>query len=193
MNECQELSYLVLSFSAGWISWLCFLMLLCARKRCALKFIGERGLHPLQTSMRWLTMLQRAQRQKGSLLGGRWDEQMACCGGHQVQNNKRHLQFMAKTIKFYSLLNVALKKKKQTPKTSSVVLNFGNWIEASTEMAISCTGLVMYINFLADVMRHIVVMQGHSGHRKLCQSEVITCILSCPGGIAKIWLHQPRL
>lgn len=152
----------------------------------------ERGLQPLQTRTGWLTMLQRAQHQKDSLLAGRWYEQMVCCSGHQVQNNKRYLQLLAKTVKFYSLLNVALKKNK-LPKTSSVVLNFGNWIQASTEMAISFTGLVMYINFLAGVMRHIVVMQGHSGHRKLCQSEVITCILSCPGGIAKIWLHHPGL
>ena len=37
---------------------------------------------------------------------------MACCDGHQVQNNKKYLQLLlAKTIKFYSLLNVALKER----------------------------------------------------------------------------------
>lgn len=60
-------------------------------------------------------------------------------------------------------------------------------------MTVSFTGLVMHINFLAGVMRHRFVMQGHSGHGKWCQSEAKTCILPCPGGIAKIWPYQPGL
>lgn len=82
---------------------------------------------------------------------------------------------------------------KKNPKPLAGILNFGNRIQASTEIAVSIAGLVIYINFLAGVMRHRVLTRGHSGRRKSCQSEVITCILSCPGGITKIWLHQPRL
>lgn len=57
--HARELFCLFLSFSAGWISWFCFLILLCAVKDCALEFVGERGSHPLQTSTKWLAGLQR--------------------------------------------------------------------------------------------------------------------------------------
>lgn len=57
-------------------------------------------------------MLQRAQHQTDSSLAGRRDEQMVCCDGHEVQNNKRYPQLLSKPVKFYSSLSVALKNNK---------------------------------------------------------------------------------
>lgn len=183
----QETAFSVLPLSADSVS--SFLVFLCGRRRMMLAPCTppHGGNFPFQASAAWLTMHRRAQHHKDNF-SWKWDEQMGSCGGHQVHSNKRYLQFLAKTVKSYCLLST-----KQTPKPFSVILNFGNGIRAFTETAVSCAVLVIYINFLADVMRHIVLMWGHSGYRKLCQSEVITCILLCPGGIAKIWLHQPRL
>lgn len=98
----------------GRISWLCFLMLLCARKRIvrsgslekrasSLKYIGW-YIQYISTSTGQLTIIQGSERL--------FIRRMVCYEGDWVQNSKIHLQFLAKTVKLNSLLSVTLKKVK---------------------------------------------------------------------------------